>query len=222
MAAEMTSSPMDRFKRIYFEGYKYRSKLRSLPPHIREKIESIRPGDVCVDCGANVGSISGMFADLGAVTHAFEPDPAAFAELTRKASANKKIIPYPSAVGVAEGTAKLFFHKNREANSVAHSKASSLLGSKPNVSSECVEVAVCDLSALLKGLPRVKILKIDIEGFETELIPHLIATRSLDSVEVVYVETHEHKWPELREATAKMHDAVNASTYKGRIFFDWP
>src|SRR3546814_4183293 len=41
----------------------------------------LRPGDIAIDCGANVGRFTRPIAEGGATVHAFEPNPDAFAEL---------------------------------------------------------------------------------------------------------------------------------------------
>src|SRR3546814_4893063 len=43
----------------------------------------LRPGDIAIDCGANVGRFTRPIAEGGATVHAFEPNPDAFAELSR-------------------------------------------------------------------------------------------------------------------------------------------
>lgn len=43
------------------------------------------------------------------------------------------------------------------------------------------------------------VLKIYIEGFEVDLVPDLIREGVLENMNTVFVETHDHKWPELSE-----------------------
>src|SRR3546814_13037940 len=43
----------------------------------------LRPGDIAIDCGANVGRFTRPIAEGGATVHAFEPNPDAFAALLR-------------------------------------------------------------------------------------------------------------------------------------------
>jgi hypothetical protein len=44
-------------------------------------VRRLRPGDVVVDCGANIGLITLRLAARGATVHAFEPDPYSFGRL---------------------------------------------------------------------------------------------------------------------------------------------
>src|SRR4051794_32403355 len=44
------------------------------------------PGDILVDCGANVGDVTSSFARTGATVYAFEPDPLCFSVLSKRFS----------------------------------------------------------------------------------------------------------------------------------------
>ena len=52
--------------------------------------QAVRAGiegcDVVFDCGANVGDVTAPLAATGATVHAFEPDPFAFGQLSRRTS----------------------------------------------------------------------------------------------------------------------------------------
>ena len=45
-------------------------------------LSMLEPGDVVIDCGANLGAVAGPLADTGATVHAFEPDPYTFGRLS--------------------------------------------------------------------------------------------------------------------------------------------
>ena len=47
-------------------------------------LSMLKPGDLVLDCGANVGAVTGPLAETGATVHAFEPDPFAFEKLKKK------------------------------------------------------------------------------------------------------------------------------------------
>ena len=47
----------------------------------------VEPGSVFIDCGANVGGITSMFARAGATVYAFEPNPMCYDILSKRFSA---------------------------------------------------------------------------------------------------------------------------------------
>src|ERR1019366_7261674 len=46
-----------------------------------------KPGDIIVDCGANIGGMASLFARTGAQVYAFEPHPLCFSVISRRFSA---------------------------------------------------------------------------------------------------------------------------------------
>ena len=44
----------------------------------------VKSGDVIIDCGANIGSVTSLFARSGAIVYAFEPNPLSFTILSRR------------------------------------------------------------------------------------------------------------------------------------------
>lgn len=196
--------------------------LVSLPSPIRRKVMALRRNDIVVDVGANVGSVSRLFARRGASVFSFEPDPLAFAALLKKARGARRIFPIPFAAGVENTSSRLYVHEHRDDDPLGYTSGSSLLGEKPNVSSESFEVAQVDLAGFLGLFSRIAALKIDIEGFEVELIPYLIAQKALNNVESVFVETHDRKWPELEAKTQTMFALVQENNLGSKFHFDWP
>ena len=166
------------------------------------------PGDIAIDCGANVGEITDHLARAGATVYAFEPNPFAFEALTRRFAGRANVHCLPRAVSHAAGTARLYFHEHSGQDEVQWSTGSSLLDFKGNVlKDKFVDVDTVDLAAFITSLgARVKVLKIDVEGVEVPIVRALIDTGAIDQVDHVFVETHEHKIPELRADT----DALRA------------
>ncbi len=93
---------------------------------------------------------------------------------------------------------------------------------KPNINRNDFEyVETIDLAEFIQSLPRVDILKIDIEGSEVFLVPYLISSGCLENVEHIFVETHEKKWLELTLHTNRMLEIVNKSKYALKFNFTW-
>jgi FkbM family methyltransferase len=201
-------------RRKYFEA--------NLPKDIHSVVSDLKSGDVCIDVGANVGMVSEIFLSKGADVYAFEPHPDAFKKLLEVKKKYKNFIPLNQSAGITNGKMRLFLHAFHLVNSIKYSTGSSLMASKPNVVKDFVESESVCLSEFLTRFPRIRILKIDIEGYEVELIPHLIKTRALSNVDHVFVETHEKKWPDLAKITADMKQLVSESPYKDQFRWDWP
>lgn len=197
--------------------------LKRLPNSLAASILSIKAGDIVIDCGANSGCFSSLFARLGAHTIAFEPDPVAFRELKKNVENLEGLELHEAAVGVADGEALLFFHEDRELDPLHYSSGSSLHSEKPNVGGKNVLVKTVDLAALIRSRGFIRAVKLDIEGYETTLVPHLIETGATDLIGEIWVETHERKWPTLSQRTARMRQ-VAGSELDGNcaIRFDWP
>ena len=66
---------------IYFQN---KQRLFELPSSIRKIVRNLGSDDICIDCGANVGVYSQLFAKYGSQVYSFEPNPVAFNILKKK------------------------------------------------------------------------------------------------------------------------------------------
>ena len=134
----------------------------------------IKSDTVFIDVGAWIGSTALYGAQLAAETHAFEPDPIAFAELKANKEANRKkpwfknVNIYQKALAINTGTAHL-----GSKNSGGDSMSSVLFADED----QSWKVETIDLNNFLeiKNLTELQpiFLKMDIEGGEYELVPTL-------------------------------------------------
>jgi FkbM family methyltransferase len=189
----------------------------------REALSHIRPGVICVDVGANVGFVSRAFRSRGAIVHAIEPNPWAFESLNSYAKDDYELNAHAAAASVNTHPVSLFLHESHGSNPKLFSSGSSLISTKPNVNQESVEVAALDLAAFLVELGEVAFLKIDVEGFEVELIPNLIKREALERVNFIAVETHDkEKWTDLELQTQEMKSLVQNSGLETKFSWNWP
>lgn len=93
----------------------------------------------------------------------------------------------------------MYCHKNSDEDEVRFAQGSSLIKEKPNVRDDkYFDVEVVDLSEFLKTIgARIRLLKLDVEGVECEILTKLIESNVVDSIDYIFVETHERKMPEL-------------------------
>lgn len=114
-----------------------------------------------VDAGANIGNHSLFFADKFRCVHAFEPDPRTFELLKFNAAIVDNIIPHRLGLADEKGE-KLLFEDldNMAAASIVHNKAGS----------EGIRIEVDTLDNVAAGIDDIALLKIDVEGFEAQVI----------------------------------------------------
>lgn len=150
----------------------------------------VRSGDLVFDVGAHLGDRSAAFASLGARVVALEPQPRVAAWLRRLVGRNERITIRTEAVGRAPGTASLAVSRRTPTVSTLsgtwRKTVRSTNASFRNVRwEERVEVPVTTLDRLIEtyGLPRF--CKIDVEGYEAEVLAGL--TRPLPALSVEYV-----------------------------------
>jgi FkbM family methyltransferase len=145
---------------------------------------SLPPSPTIVDCGANIGVATGFFVreHPGAKLIAIEPDPSCFDLLSQNIRRNgwRNVTAHNVAAGKEEGTT-LFFRDP--------SQPGSLLGStKRRVLEEQLAVPAVRLSRLIPE--SVDLLKLDVEGAETEVLDELLDAGALTRIGAIIVEFH--------------------------------
>ena len=150
-------SPQQAFD--YFWEHLYESGRWEL--HTRELIDEIlRPGDLFVDIGAWIGPVTLWALGRGASVIAIEPDPVALPELRRRVPSSVEI--WEGAVAVQSGFAGLTTNFGLELG-----KSVSRL---TEVEEGEVQVRTWTLPEIL-GDRVPALVKVDIEGYEMELLP---------------------------------------------------
>lgn len=177
------------------------------------QLVAVGPGDIIVDCGANVGQEVSEFVETGAMIYAFEPNPHAFAVLKEKFGQYPNVVCFPFAVLDHEDTVRLYMHEWAEQDEVKWSVGSSVVESKGNVRADnYVEVRAIDLSEFLYRFnTRIKLLKMDIEGAEYPTLTKILERGIAVHIDHVVVETHAQKIPELQPAHAALVELVETS-----------
>jgi len=182
----------------------------------------LRPGEIGLDCGANIGDMTAVLACHGGTVHAFEPNPFAFAVLQKRFEHMPHVACHQVAISDCAGRMPLYLHQNSANDEVYWSNGSSLMAEKSNVSkTRAIEVDTIDLAHFLRGLGQeVRVLKMDIEGAEFAVLEHLIATHTLDLVDHLFVETHDEKIPGLAEIGVRVRLQL-ANRVHPKIHLDW-
>ncbi|MDZ4095744.1 MAG: FkbM family methyltransferase [Paracoccaceae bacterium] len=190
---------------------------------VQPEFHALKPGDIAIDCGANLGAITRILAATGAEVHAFEPNPDAFAVLSEVTAGMPNVHRHQKAVLDTPGRLTLHLHVNYARNPERFSSGSSLIGEKRNVdATRGVEVEVVDLVSFIAALDRpVKLLKIDIEGAEYAILHALLDHGVIDRVEKIFVETHAHAIPSLRQTDAALRARIAKMGLDEKIDLTW-
>lgn len=191
-------------------------------------LSMLRPGDVVLDCGANVGAVTGPLAETGATVHAFEPDPFAFEKLSERVAGMNNVVLHNAAVGVAAGKVQLMRAANFDDNPMSGSVKSTIITGGRNIDEAdgaTIAVTMIALPDLIREIAaktgELAFPKMDIEGAELDLLEHMQAHGLFDLVRLTVAETHENKFRDLRPRFAALRAAV-ADTYRvTRVNLDW-
>lgn len=118
---------------------------------------------VCLDIGSNIGLSNLIVSEIAptAYVYAFEPSVTTYqflAENIQRANANGQVLTHCCAVGRQSGTAR--FADNQSASA----------GNHLTVDGEGAEVAITTVDIVAASLPTVDFIKIDVEGFEIDVL----------------------------------------------------
>ena len=140
--------------------------------------EFIRSGDLVFDIGAHLGDRSAAFAALGSQVVALEPQPRLLRWLRWLTRHQSGILCLPMAVGRAPGTAELAlsFRTPAVASLDSHWREqlrATTTGFRHVRWEGVITVAVTTLDELIRQYGRPSFCKIDVEGYEAEVLAGL-------------------------------------------------
>lgn len=142
----------------------------------------VRPGELFLDIGANVGSYTILAAGaVGAKVVAFEPIPATYRRLMDNININAlSFLVEAHNIGLGAEAGILSFSQGLDAENHVLSEGEVALG-------DCAQVPVSRLDDVLAGrMPTM--IKMDVEGFETEVIRGGMTAFDSPSLEAVLIE----------------------------------
>ncbi|MEL6645713.1 MAG: FkbM family methyltransferase [Pseudomonadota bacterium] len=186
----------------------------------------LRPGDVCVDCGANVGEVTAVLAATGASVHCFEPDPFAFGKLSKRFGGAANVTLHPAAVGLNAGQITLMRAENFADNPRGGSvKSTVIAGGRGIAEADGIAVDVIDFPAFVGDLIQthgeIAFLKMDIEGAELDILEEMERRELFDPIRLTVAETHERKFKALRPRFRALKERVAAAYPKTKVNLDW-
>jgi FkbM family methyltransferase len=161
-------------------------------PNVTAAFErAVDPGDVVLDVGAHLGYYTLLAARLvgprGHV-HAFEPSPSTYRSLCANIDLNgfKNVTPHELAVGEEQGRAVLY--EGPGSNSGLTTLSAALAAKSSLVREIAIEVGPVESVVSAEDLKRVRVIKIDVEWQEIEVLRSLKPVFDLGGHLSVFVE----------------------------------
>jgi FkbM family methyltransferase len=126
----------------------------------------VQPTHVVCDIGANIGCTALLFSQLAAHVHAYEPVPSTFQFLATNVAAAPNVTAYRYGLGRARAQIPLHYSADNRAGGFL---APTLPRPGGHVT-ETGQIVPLDQCAFGQALPRVDVLKIDVEGSELAVL----------------------------------------------------
>jgi FkbM family methyltransferase len=152
-------------------------------------LESVRPGDVVWDVGANVGLYSKMFAERAGAegrVFAYEPSPINLERLRGAVQALDNVTVLPLGLGDSEKVVSF------EQGADALGATSRVIENAPTDEAQGIRIRIVrgdDLIAAGAAAPP-NVIKIDTEGYELDVLLGLARTLSNERLRLLCIEVH--------------------------------
>lgn len=138
-------------------------------------LRTIQPGDFVVDVGAHIGYFTLLMAalvgPLGRVL-AFEPNPENYQRLLGHLAANglQNVTPFQMAVGDQRGVVDLWINRDNDGGHAVYDVGQFPSNVKSKEHPQRIPVWMTTLDEHLRGVPKVRLIKIDTEGSEQRVM----------------------------------------------------
>jgi FkbM family methyltransferase len=148
---------------------------------------------VILDVGANVGQSARNFRSLfpGATIHSFEPFPESYETLCSSLRGDARSQAHKMALSDSSGSAPFNVNRNRATNSLLHSDPQATRFRGNNLQTEIqinVSTQTVDAFCQEQNIPRIEILKLDVQGGEYAVLQGARSMLSDQRIDLIYME----------------------------------
>lgn len=188
-------------------------------------VSVLRPGDTFVDVGTHVGYFSMLSAAaVGAEGRviSFEPDGRNFASLSAHVRINgfEQVETYNAAVGARSGTAELFRNADNDGGHALWDVGKHSFNALSRAAPERVEVQMVHLDSVLatpEG-PRPRVMKIDAEGAEMDVLRGARATLETNPIPYIICEVNRYALGQMGSSETEMRAYMTELGYETHLF----
>jgi len=197
-------------RHIYYGSYEQ--------PQTSRMLSYVRPGMTFVDVGANVGYYSALASSIvgGGRVIAYEPNPYAFERLQAWIQANQvnNVTPVFAALGAKQGTIKTHFYET-------DNHTASLVPPADPATQEttAVEVRTLDAEADRLGLDRIDVMKIDVDGYESEVFRGAAGLLTEGRINAILCEFSAHWLAQVGSSNDELEQLFTSRGYIKRAVF---
>jgi FkbM family methyltransferase len=134
----------------------------------------LRDGDCALDVGANIGCTSLLFSQVARQVYSFEPSPTTFRLLQKNLAAAQahNVVVANLGLGNSDGSFQLTFSPDNRSGGFVSNLTSASAGHQV----EAIRIVVGDAHLRAAHIGQVDFIKIDVEGFERNVIEGLAQT----------------------------------------------
>ena len=167
-----------------------------------------------IDLGANKGDVTLFIKDrFDCFTESYEPDKYTYKKLFERFKNSKKNKTFNLGISKKNFKEKIYYHKKFNLNNFIYSQSSSFVKNKPNIDINNFKIVkTLPVKKFLAKYKHIDLLKIDIEGYEYEILDEIIKNKN----KITYVLCELHGKPS--KFTKKDKGKKNPFSMKYRLF----
>lgn len=167
----------DPWRRVFYTAFR-KWRADKMEP-VRMQFDSLTPRSVVFDMGGFEGNwAADIHTRYGAAVHVFEPHPVFAANIRDRFAGNAAITVHDIALGSHSSTLNL--SDDGDASSSFQAAAASVTGRIEPVAQFFAQ----------HDVPRIDLMKVNIEGGEYDLLPALVGAGIMDRIGILQVQFH--------------------------------
>jgi FkbM family methyltransferase len=182
---------------------------------IRECSRAAGAGSIALDVGANLGLFTLALANAGfSEVHAFEPITSTFDRMIENIKLNPALEPLITANRRGVGAKMGFVEFVISSTSPGQNKIAPLAGkTSPSLNTCCCEITTIDSYLRAKGISCVSFMKLDVEGFESDVLKGAMESLQSGRVRFIYSEIIPKAFEDAGSSLSEFRDLIDAAGF---------